>query len=64
MKVPDHRVLAANKVYFVGHPVAVVVAETKSAARDALDLIEVDYEELPVVMDEEKAADRKESGDP
>ncbi|HET8891839.1 MAG TPA: xanthine dehydrogenase family protein molybdopterin-binding subunit, partial [Candidatus Angelobacter sp.] len=59
LKVPDHRVLASNKVYFVGHPVAVVVAETKSAARDAVDLIEVDYEELPVALDEEKAADAK-----
>ncbi|HEY2392541.1 MAG TPA: xanthine dehydrogenase family protein molybdopterin-binding subunit [Candidatus Angelobacter sp.] len=59
MKVPDHRVLATNKVYFVGHPVAVVVAETKSIARDAVDLIEVDYQELPVVLDEEKAADAK-----
>ncbi len=59
LKVPDHRTLATNKVYFVGHPVAVVVAETKSAARDAVDLIEVDYEELPVALDEEKAADAK-----
>jgi aerobic carbon-monoxide dehydrogenase large subunit len=59
MKVPDHRVLATNKVYFVGHPLAVVVAETKAAARDALDLIDVDYETLPVVVDEEKAADPK-----
>ena len=62
LKVPDHRPLASNKVYFVGHPVAVVVAETKSAARDAVDLIEVDYEELPVALDEEKAADAKERG--
>ncbi|HZD95880.1 MAG TPA: xanthine dehydrogenase family protein molybdopterin-binding subunit, partial [Candidatus Sulfotelmatobacter sp.] len=56
LKVPDHRPLAGSKVYFVGHPVAVVVAESKFAARDALDLIEVDYEELPVALDEEKAA--------
>ncbi len=56
LKVPDHRVLATNKVYFVGHPVAVVVAENRYAARDAADLIQVDYEELPVVTDEEKAA--------
>src|SRR5690349_20870324 len=34
MKLPEHKVLATNKVYFVGHPVAVVVAETKAAARD------------------------------
>ena len=59
MKAPEHRVLPLNKVYFVGHPVAVVVAETKAAARDALDLIQVDYQELPVVLDEEKAADPK-----
>ena len=56
LKVPDHRVLATNKVYFVGHPVAVVVAENRYAARDAVDLIQVDYEELPVVMNEEKGA--------
>src|SRR5579863_2935672 len=56
LKVPDHRVLATNKVYFVGHPIAVVVAENKYAAKDAADLIQVDYEELHVVTDEEKAA--------
>jgi carbon-monoxide dehydrogenase large subunit len=56
LKVPDHRVLATNKVYFVGHPIAVVVAHDKYAAKDAADLIQVDYEELPVAMDEEKAA--------
>jgi carbon-monoxide dehydrogenase large subunit len=56
LKVPDHRVLATNKVYFVGHPVGVVVAESRYAAKDAADLIQVDYEELPVVMSEEKGA--------
>lgn len=59
MKVPDHRVLATNKVYWVGHPLAMVVAESKYIARDAVDLIEVDYDELPAVLDEEKAADLK-----
>src|SRR5260370_5758241 len=59
MKVPDHRVLATNKVYWVGHPVAMVVAENKYIARDAVDLIEMDYDELHVVLDEEKAADPK-----
>jgi carbon-monoxide dehydrogenase large subunit len=56
LKVPDHRVLATNKVYFVGHPVAAVVAKDRYAARDAVDLIVVDYEELPVVTDVEEAA--------
>ncbi|HSM85590.1 MAG TPA: xanthine dehydrogenase family protein molybdopterin-binding subunit [Candidatus Limnocylindrales bacterium] len=59
MKVPDHRVLAINKVYWVGHPVAVVIAENKYTARDAAELIQVDYAELPPVMDEEQAADPK-----
>src|SRR5438045_2769567 len=43
-KSPDHTVLAGARVYFVGHPVAVVVAETRTIARDALDRIEVEYE--------------------
>ena len=59
MKVPDHRVLATTKVYWVGHPLAMVVAENKYIARDALELIEVDYDELPAVVDEEQAADPK-----
>ena len=48
MKCPDHPPLAINKVYFVGQPIAVVVAEDRYTARDALDLIDVDYEELQV----------------
>jgi carbon-monoxide dehydrogenase large subunit len=56
LKVPDHRVLATNKVYFVGHPVAAVVATDRYTARDAADLIIVDYEDLPVITDVEQAA--------
>ncbi|HKC66029.1 MAG TPA: xanthine dehydrogenase family protein molybdopterin-binding subunit, partial [Pyrinomonadaceae bacterium] len=56
LKVPDHRPLASDKVYFVGHPIAAVVATDRYAARDAIDLIMVDYEELPVVVDPEEAA--------
>src|SRR5437764_1846823 len=55
LKTPDYRVLATNKVLFVGHPIAVVIAENRYAAKDAADLIQVDYDELPVVLDEEKA---------
>jgi carbon-monoxide dehydrogenase large subunit len=54
-KSPTHTVLAASRVYFVGHPVAVVVAKSRSIARDALELVEVDYEPLPAVIDAEKA---------
>src|SRR6476620_571648 len=56
LKVPDYRVLATGKALFVGHPIAAVVATDKYTARDAVDLIEVDYEELPVVVDVEAAA--------
>jgi carbon-monoxide dehydrogenase large subunit len=56
LKVPDYRVLAQDKVYFVGHPIAAVVATDRYAARDAVDLVVVDYEDLPVVTDVEAAA--------
>jgi aerobic carbon-monoxide dehydrogenase large subunit len=56
LKVPDYRVLAQDKVYFVGQPIAAVVAEDAYAARDALDLVMVDYEDLPAVVDVEEAA--------
>jgi len=57
-KAPQHTVLAGDRVYFVGHAVAVVVAKDRSIARDALDLIEVDYDPLPVVADPEKALEK------
>src|SRR5216684_1681499 len=56
LKVPDYRVLATDKALFVGHPIAAVVATDKYSARDAVDLISVDYEELPVAIDVETAA--------
>ncbi len=55
LRVPHHHILATDRVYFVGHPVAVVVARDRYLARDAADLIEVDYEVLPAVADPEKA---------
>jgi len=54
-KVPKHTVLAGDRVYFVGHPVAVVVAADRYVLRDALDLIEVDYDALPAIADPEQA---------
>ena len=56
LKIPDYRVFATDKVLFVGHPIAAVVATDKYAARDAVDLVTVDYEELPAVTDVEAAA--------
>lgn len=57
LKVPDHPALAVGRVRFVGEPVAAVVATDAYIARDALDLIEVDYEELPAVTDLDKAVE-------
>ena len=56
LKVPDYRVLAQDKVFFVGHPIAAVVATDRYTARDAVDLVAVDYEDLPAVVDVEEAA--------
>ena len=55
MKPAVRNVLATDKVRFVGEPVAVVVANDRYAARDAVDLVEVDYEPLTAVVDPEKA---------
>jgi carbon-monoxide dehydrogenase large subunit len=55
MKEPPHPVLAQGKVRHVGDQVALVVAETLLQAKDAAELIEVDYEELPAVIDITKA---------
>ena len=51
LKVPDHPALAVGRVRFVGEPIAAVVATDPYVARDALDLIEVEYDELPAVVD-------------
>ena len=51
MKEPTHPVLAQGKVRHVGDQVALVVAETMLEARDAAELIQVEYEELPAVID-------------
>src|SRR5579864_1949718 len=55
LRVPHHHLLAIDRVYFVGHPVAVVVATDRYIARDAAELVEVYYEPLPAVTDPEKA---------
>jgi carbon-monoxide dehydrogenase large subunit len=52
---PARPVLARDRVRFVGEEVAVVVAETAAAARDAVDLIEIEYEDLPVLIGFDKA---------
>jgi 2-furoyl-CoA dehydrogenase large subunit len=53
---PKYYSCAVDKVRFVGEPIAVVVADNRYIAEDALDLIKVDYDPLPVAMDIEEAA--------
>lgn len=55
MKEPKHPVLAHGKVRYVGDAYAAVVAETEKQARDAVEAIEADIEELPAVMDTKQA---------
>src|SRR4051794_4909239 len=50
MREPPHPVLAQGKVRYVGDPVALVVANTLEQAKDAAELIEVDYDALPAVV--------------
>ncbi len=56
-RVPDRPLLNARKVHFVGDLIAFVVAETLEQARDALDLITVELQALPAVVDPLQAAD-------
>jgi carbon-monoxide dehydrogenase large subunit len=56
-RAPAHPALAQGKVHYVGDHVAVVIAESLSQARDAAELVEVDYGVLPAVTDTATAAD-------
>ena len=51
MKEPPHPILALDKVRYVGDHVAMVVAETLEQARNAAEMVEVDYEPLAAVVD-------------
>jgi carbon-monoxide dehydrogenase large subunit len=55
MKNPDHFPVAVDKACYAGDAVAVVVAETEAAAKDAADEVGVGYDELPAVVDLEDA---------
>ena len=56
LKVPPHMPLATDAARYVGDPVAIVIAETRSAAQDAADLVAVDWDVQPSVTSTEKAA--------
>src|SRR3546814_14657444 len=55
MKAGPHPALAQGKVRYVGDHVAVVIAETLNQAKDAVDLIEVDYDVLPAITSQAEA---------
>ncbi len=58
-KTPVHLPMPGDRVTFAGEIVAVVVARTAAAARDAVQLVDVDYEELPAALDlRENAQDK------
>jgi aerobic carbon-monoxide dehydrogenase large subunit len=59
--VTPHWPIPADRVRFVGEPVAIVVAETIAAAKDAVELVDVAYDSLPVVV---RATDAVSSGAP
>jgi aerobic carbon-monoxide dehydrogenase large subunit len=52
---PEYYALAVDKVKYHGDPVALVIARDKYIAEDAAELVIVDYEELPVILDAEAA---------
>tara|TARA_B100000959_G_scaffold142399_1_gene149459 strand:+ start:5421 stop:7772 length:2352 start_codon:yes stop_codon:yes gene_type:complete len=56
-RAPVHAALAQDKVNYVGDHIAVVIAESLAEARDAAELVEVDYGVLPAVTDTATAAD-------
>src|SRR5207248_1208543 len=55
IKLPPHLPLAVDRARYMGDAVAVVIAESPYVARDAADLVEVDYEPLPVVTEAVRA---------
>jgi carbon-monoxide dehydrogenase large subunit len=55
INMPTHWPLARDKARYEGDAVAVVVAESRALAKDAAELVEVEYEPLPAVTDVEKA---------
>jgi aerobic carbon-monoxide dehydrogenase large subunit len=55
LKVPPHPPLASDKANYVGDPVAIVIAETQSAAQDAAEKVKVTWEVLPAVSATDQA---------
>ena len=58
-KAPNHTPIAVDRVAFAGEIVAVVIARTAAEARDAAELVDVDYAEMPAALDLREAAEDK-----
>jgi len=58
MAAPPRTPLAEDKVFYVGHPVAAIVAATRVQAQDAAERVAVHYEDLPCVVDARRAVER------
>ena len=56
MKEPPHPLLVVNKVRHLGDGIVVVIAESKAEARDAAELVEIEYDVLEAVIDPKQAA--------
>lgn len=57
MAAPPRTLLADGKVFYVGQPVAAVIAETRAQAQDAAEAVLVEYDELPCVVDPRRAVE-------
>jgi carbon-monoxide dehydrogenase large subunit len=55
--LPEYSLLATDKVRLVGDPVAIVIADSRYLAEDGCELVEVDYADLPAVVDAATALD-------
>jgi aerobic carbon-monoxide dehydrogenase large subunit len=55
-KAPPHPAMAVTSVHFAGEIVACVVARTPAEAKDAIELVDVEYDDLPVVLDMQAAS--------
>ena len=53
--IEDETLLAEDEVHFIGEPIAIVIAETVQIARAATKLIEIEFTELPVIIDPREA---------
>src|SRR6056300_2121662 len=57
MREPAHPPIAKDKVRYVGEIIAVIIAETLEDAKNAAELIDVNYDDIPVIIDMQEALD-------